>query len=291
MTGALASVAASSRSVWDCFFVPVLAACVLSVCVLIPQTYVRAAIVFPIAVVLPGYVIVLSAFRPARHFDWVPTLSLAVLLSLAFYPLAGLLLAAVSIAPSAESVVGAVDVLVVAAFVVSACRSPRGALQHRALWLPAQPPDDPAARGMTAPRVLVLTVTALALAGLGLAAAHGLEPRPAAQPYTAVYLAGPQSHQATPLVASAGAPLRVAVGVANHTQRRQTYRLAPAVDGTRVWPARTVALPPGATWTGTLSGTAPAGRGLHELVVKFTTEPRGTAVGTLTLWVQTASSV
>ena len=57
-----------------------------------------------------GYVIVLSAFRPARHFDWVPTLSLAVLLSLAFYPLAGLLLAAVSIAPSAESVVGAVDV-------------------------------------------------------------------------------------------------------------------------------------------------------------------------------------
>jgi uncharacterized membrane protein len=291
VSGALASVAASSRSVWDRFFVPVLAACVLSVCVLVPQTYARAAIVFPIALLLPGYVIVLAAFGPARRFDWVPTLCLAGLLSMAFYPLAGLLLAAVSIAPSTQSVVGAVDVLVAATFVVSAIRSLRAAPRHRAPWLPAEPPHNAPAHGMEARRMLVLTVAALTLAGIGLAAARALEPRPATQPYTAIYLAGPQSHQPTPVVAAAGAPLRVVVGVTNHTGRRQTYRLAPTVDGTGAWPVRTVSLPPGARWTGPLGGTAPAGHGLHELVVKFTTEPRGTAVGSLTLWVRTTSPV
>jgi uncharacterized membrane protein len=289
MTGALASLAASSRSVRDRFFVPVLAACVLSVCVLVPQTYARAAIVFPIALLLPGYVIVLSVFGPTRHFDWVPTLSLAALLSMAFYPLAGLLLTAVSIAPSTESVVGTVDVLVAATFVVSALRSLQGPTRHRAPWLPAEPPHDEPTRGMDSWRVLVLTVTALALAGSGLAAAHALEPRPTTQPYTAVYLAGPQSHQPTPVVAASGAPLRVVVGVTNHTQRPQTYRLAPTVDGTGAWPVRTVTLLPGATWSGPLSGTVPTGRGLHELVVKFTMEPRGTAVGALTLWIRTTS--
>ena len=256
--------------------------------VLIPQTYLRAAIVFPIALLLPGYAILLLAFGPHKRLDWVPALSLSALLSMAFYPLAGLLLAAASIAPSTQSMVVAVDVLVAVALAVSFLRSRRRrASVWSTSWVPAEPPHAEQQRGLDGKRMLVLVAATLALGGLGLGVARHFEPKPVPQPYTAFYLTGAWSHPPTPVAARAGTPVNPLFSVTNRTHRPQTYKITPAVDGSIAWPSRTVTLSPGATWTGPLQGAMPAGLGLHELIVKLTMQPQGTAVGSLTLWLQT----
>lgn len=268
--------------------VPAVAACALSLGVLVPWVYLRAALVFPVALLLPGYAILLLAFGPGRRFDWVPALALAALLSMAFYPLAALLLAAVSVAPSTRSVIGAVDVLVAASLL--AC-VPRGRRRRApgadASWLPTEPARDEPEPGMSGRRVLVLVTVALAVGGLGLGVARHVEPKPVAQPYTAFYLTGARSHLSTPVRARAGKPLSVVVGVKNRTHRRQTYRLTPTIDGRAAWPARVVTLAPGAAWTGSVRGPAPGTRGLHELVVALSAKPQGARIGTLTLWLKT----
>jgi uncharacterized membrane protein len=269
------------------FLVPAAAALVLSVGVLIPQTYVRAAIVFPVALLLPGYAILVLAFGPNRRLDWVPSLSLSALLSMAFYPLAGLILAAASIALSTKSIVGAVDVLVAAALAVSFLRSrPRTEPPNRATWLPAEPPHSEPVRGINGKRMLILTAAALVLAGLGLVVALHFEPKAASPPYSAFYLTGAWSHLSAPVAATGGTPLRLLVGVTNRTNRLQTYQIEPQVDGAIAWPTRSVTLLPGDTWSGPILGKMPRDRGLHELIVTLTMEPQAAPVGTLTIWLR-----
>lgn len=270
--------------------VPAAAAMLVSVGVLIPQTFVRAAIVFPIALLLPGYAILLLAFGQRRRLGWVPALSLSALLSMAFYPLAGLLLYAASIAPSTMSIVGAVDALVAAALAVSLVRNGRGTgpLDH-ATWSPTQPPVDEPEQGLDGKRMTILVAVALVLAGLGLVAAPHFEPKASALPYTAFYFTGALSRVSAPVTANGGNPLDVPVAVTNRTRGFQTYQIEPQVDGSIVWPIRTMTLPPGGTWSGSVQGWMPKVIGLHELIIALNMESQGTPVGTLTLWLRSTS--
>lgn len=288
MSDAAPASAVFDRRRADQLLLPAIAAFALPACTLIPQTYVRAAIVFPVALVLPGYAILLLAFGTDRRLDWVPGLSLCALLSMAFHPLAGLLLAAVSVAPSVQSVVGAVDALVLAALGVSILRIRRRREPARApRWVPASPPRNEGEQGMSGRRMLVAVAVAIALAGLGLGWARHFEPRPVATPYTAFYLTGAWSHVSAAPAIRGGARLSVVVGVTNRTHRLQSYRLTPQVDGSLSWPTRTVTLLPGATWTGPVRGPMPGDPGLHELVVRLTMTPQDTPVGGLTIWART----
>jgi uncharacterized membrane protein len=288
VTGGTPARAAFDRTRPLQLLVPAVAACALSLAVLVPEIYLRAAVAFPIALLLPGYALLLLAFGPNRRLDWLPALSLSALLSMAFYPLAGLLLAAVSIASSTRSAVSAVDVVVAVALVTCALRTRRQAPGLDNSWLPAEPPRDERTRGIGGRRMLVLVAMTLALAGLGLGAAWRVEPRAMEQPYTAFYLSGAWSHVSTPVAARGRAPLSVVLGVTNHTHRRQSYTIAPTIDRSIAGPTRLVTLLPGATWTGPVRGPKPGDRGLHELVVTLTMSPQGTPVGTLTLWIRTA---
>lgn len=269
------------------FVVPGVAALVLSASVLIPLTSIRAAVVFPVALLLPGYAILLLAFGSNRRLDPIPALALSTLLSMAFYPLASLGLAAASIALSTRNIVGAVDALVAATLLVSFLRGRRlRGLPRPASWLPAEPPHRESERGMDAKRMVVLTAAAVVLAGLAVGLVLHVESKPASLPYTQFYLTGAQSHSSTPPTASGGAPLSLPVGVTNHTHRLQTYRIEPEVDGRSAWPARSVTLPPGGTWTGRVRGRMPADHGLHELIITLTREPQSTPVGSLTVWLR-----
>ena len=287
---------------------PALAAGALSGALLVPDTSVRAAIVLPIALLLPGYALLLLAFGPGRRFDWVPGLALSALLSMAFLPLAGLALAAATVPPSTRSAAGAIDAVVVVALVASLARAwrRRGAHPDEA-WLPAAPPADAGGvRGLGGRGATALVACALALAGLGLAVAPRFEPqarhrrptrpspsaarsRPAARPPPPRCrpCRPPSARRRSPAAPAPRSTLQVAV--ANHTLRRVTYRLTPLVDG-GAWAARTVMLAPGAVWHAGLAGRMPGGDGLHELVITLSEQPGGRAVGDLTLWLQTTGA-
>lgn len=276
------------RSRHALFIVPSAAALLLSAGVFVPQTAIRAVVVFPIALLLPGYAILLLVFGPNRRLDWAPALSLSALLSLAFYALAGLLLNAASIAFSTESVVVVVDVLVAGALTVGLLRSrqPQGSTIHDA-WLPAEPPSPvEGERGINGKRMLALTALTGVLASAALAVALRLEPKPAPPPYAQLYLTGVWSHRSTPVAARSGATLHVTLGVTNRTHATQVYRVEPEVNERIAWSGRAVTLAPGATWTGSVDGRMPSGGGLHELIITVTREPQVTSVGSLTLWLQ-----
>lgn len=264
----------------------------LSIGVLIPQSIIRAALVAPIALLLPGYAILLLAFGPHRRVDWVPALSLSLVLTTAFYPLAGLLLYAASIALSTRSLVAAVDLLVAGTLVVTFLRSRRHQEPTKQdSWLPAKPPRAlETHRGLDGKRMLALTMFTLVLAGLGLGVALRYAPKSTSSPFTQFYLTGPLSHSSTPLVAKTGAQLRVTLGVTNRTQLPQVYRIEPRVDGTIAWQGLTVTLRPGVTWTGAAEGKMPGGGGLHHLIITIDTEPQATPIGALSLWVQSMRS-
>lgn len=267
------------------------AALVMSLAVLIPQTIVRAAIVLPLALLLPGFAILLLAFGVNRRFDWVPALALSALLSCAYYPLAGLLLAATSVAPSALSAIGAVDVLVAVVILVAYAGPKRQDSTSRFYWLPAEPPhDSQPGMGVGARGMVALTVGTLILAGVALGVAVHLEPKATPAPFTQFFLAGSSSHLSGPVRAPSGATVDVSLGVTNGTRRWQAYEIQPTVDGRVNWPVRTIVVPPAGTWTGSVHGTMPTMPGLHELILTLRRKPQAEAFESLTMWLRRTGS-
>lgn len=267
------------------------AALALSLGVLVPQTLVRASIVFPVAILLPGYALLLLAFGSDRRIDWLPALSMSALLSMAFYPLAGLLLAALSIAPSTLSAAGAVDVLVASVLTIRLLHDGlRSRLVHHPSWLPGEPPKSSTAKiGLSPLRVFILTSLTLILAAIALGVAVHLEPKAVATPFSQFYLTGSWSHVTAPVSTRPGGPLNVSLGITNNTHNTQTYRIEARIDGKTSWPAETVRLPDRAEWAGLLGGEMPREAGLHELIITLQRGDR--PVGTLTLWLENVGSV
>jgi hypothetical protein len=134
--------------------------------------------------------------------------------------------------------------------------------------------------------VLVAVLVAIAIAAL--AAALPLWPAPTDQPYTQFYLAGSWAHLSTIVRARSHQKLVVALGIINQTRRRQRYQIVPRLDGGPGWPRRTVTVPGGRSWTGSMSGYVPADGCVHRLSIALRVGRKGKALSPLTLWVRGA---
>ena len=261
-------------------------AVILSAGVFIPNLPLRAVVTLPLALFLPGQAILLIAFGPGRRLDWVPALSLGVLLSMAFYPLAGLLLYAASVSPSALSVIASVDVLIVVAASMNQFRSRRQRGGGESVkWMPAPPPVQTGS-GRSDLRIGALVIGTVVVGGLALGLALHFAPKAFTTPYTEFYFAQSSRRGAQPVSQAAGTPLWVDVTVRNETGRRQVYEIEPRVDATSDWKMRLVALSPGAKWTGALRGEMPTRPGLHQLSIVLSSKTESERIGTLTCWLQ-----
>jgi len=294
------------------------ATAVMSLGVVAPVPLARALLVLPVALLAPGYALLMALFGDARRtgLDLVPLLALSILLSLACYPLLALLLHLAALPIATGTVVGATDAAIMLLLAGSSWRSPR----HR----PGMAPLDVATGGaweeLRGGLRFALVVVA---AGLILAVTLRLLPTPASVPYTMFYLTGRSAYLTGPVgarghrsvglgpgercaararaahlaarAAATGAigTVDLSIGVTNGSAWRRSYRVAPLLDGVPCWPNQTLSLGPDASWSGHVGGAVPADGALHRLTITLR-QPNGNgqdragSVGPLVVWVRGA---
>lgn len=254
-------------------------AAVMSLGVLVPVTPLRALIVLPLALLLPGLGVVRALSREAPS-DPLPTLALSVLLSAALYPLVGLLLYLFSVHLSTTSILIAANVL------VAACAA-RTWMHERSL-LPAE--TAKAVRPATGPQtsinragLLVVVGTFAAVLGLLAVSVHSL-PVAASPAYTQFSLAGDQSALHRTMTARPGQHVAVAVEVDNRSHAATTYHLTAQMAGTAAWQTISQTIGAGSAWRGQVQGPRVQSLGLHRMEITLQQGPH--IVGTLSVWVR-----
>ena len=238
----------------------------------------RAVVVLPLALLTPGYALLLTLFGRRLPLDAAPLLALAGLLGMAFYPLLALALYVIGLPLRMGSVLGGMDAFFLALTAVAAWRLTSHSVSRtsgsggtRGLQ-PSHAADRkplfPGGRRAVDQTRLALwglgVVVAVVCAGVSVAGAARALPSVPAAPYTAFYLSGRWARVDTVVTVAPGRRLVVTVGVANDTGRRQVYRLSPLLDDAH-WRSYTIVVPSGRTWTGAVSGRVPPGACLHRL--------------------------
>jgi uncharacterized membrane protein len=233
----------------------------------------RAVIVLPLVLLLPGYA-VFSALGLAARRDPVLTVGTSVALSLVIVPLVTLALWALAgdVEPAQVTIVLAVIVLAPAVVglqpLVSRKREP-------ALGSP----------GGLLRLLAVFTVAVLLVVGL-----VTLLPGQRNAPFTEAALAGTWAGVDDAVLVQPDRPVAVDVQVTNRTGRAQTYTVAPELDGAD-WRGTTVDLGPGETWIGTVEGTVPAGGCLHRLRIGVEPASGATPLEGPTVWFRTVEQL
>jgi uncharacterized membrane protein len=255
--------------------------------VLAPLPALPAAVTLPLALLVPGYAVIMAVFSNRPRRDAPATLACTVLLSMATYPLVALALYAVAIPIRTGSVMVSIDGIVALLVAVAVLR-----MRHRApvSSLPVAPLAAATvlrsawngARGGALFAALVAIVIAV------LAGAMALVRAPTDQAYTQFYLAGSWAHLNTIVRARSHQKLVVDVGIVNQTHRRQSYQIVPRLDGGPDWPGRVVTVPDARSWTGSLSGDVPQDGCVHRLGIVLRMGRNGNALSPLTLWVRGA---
>ena len=274
------------------------ATAVMSLGVVVPVPPLRALLVVPVALLAPGYALLMALFGDARRtgLDPVPLLALSILLSLACYPLLALLLHLAALPMATGTVVGATDTTIMLLLAGASWRS----AQHSPAMLAPRvgaPPDVAPGSAWEGLRGGLRFALVVGAAGLILAATLRLLPAPSSAPYTMFYLAGRSAYLAGPVgargyrsvgpgsgercVARARAAhgaarttatgavgaVDLSIGVTNGSAWRRSYRITPLLDGVPCWPNQTLSLGPGASWSGHVSGVVPADGALHRLTI------------------------
>jgi uncharacterized membrane protein len=243
-------------------------AVVLPMASLVHVTLVRASLVLPLALVVPGYGLLVAAFGPGVRFDPAPAAALSALTSAALYPLLTLVLYAAGIPLSLSSALWATDVALLALAAVIVIRG-RRAVTAASVWVPgpAAAGSGAAASPWRGAQGCLLFVGAVAITLAAIAVAVRVLPSPVDEPYTQFHLRGRWANVNTVVRAQPDRPLAVEVAVVNRTHRRQSYRLVPRLSGGRGWAPRTVTLAPGRRWAGSVGGTLPKRGCLHRLAL------------------------
>jgi len=260
---------------------------VMNLGVLVPLPALRAMVTLPLALLVPGYAVMMAVFGHRPRRDAPLTLAFTVLLSMATYPLMALALYAAAIPIRTGSVMLSTDGLVALLVAMAVLRTRR---ERRITTVSVVPFVTTA--GLRSPwngaRGGVLFAALVAIAIAALAAALPLWPAPTDQPYTQFYLAGSWAHLSTIVRARSHQKLVVGLGIINQTHRRQSYQIVPRLDGGPGWPGRTVTVPGGRSWTGSMSGYVPADGSVHRLSIALRVSRNGKALSPLTVWVRGA---
>ncbi|MDB5059712.1 MAG: hypothetical protein JWO59_3184 [Chloroflexi bacterium] len=264
------------------------ATAVMTLGVVQPVQALRAVIVLPFALLLPGYAMIAVIFGFQERFDVVPTLALSALLSLFSYMFVGLALNAAAIRLSSVSILAGIDALIA----LSICAA---VLRVKAGLPPSQPGTpvnlaDPRKTLWTGAPACVMLVTGLSIVTVVVLLTMTLLPQPAGKPYTQFYLTGPWSKTASVITVPATRSLTVTVGINNRTSAAQTYRITPFINGAQSWNERTIALTSGSRWSGSVTGIIPADGCLDRLRINLGIRGRRGALASLIVWVRAAGS-
>ncbi|MGA2924696.1 MAG: DUF1616 domain-containing protein [Solirubrobacteraceae bacterium] len=257
---------------------------------LLPVAPLRALIVLPLSLLLPGWALLRAVTPAGDRRDVGLTIGLSALLSIALLVALALAMSAAAVPIATRNLVIGLDVMLAALALViharssqSSARSPSGA---PAAWQPSAPADA-GPQGSSARHRAVVVAIAVAVIGATfaalLAAYRALAPVAANDnTWLGLALAGPPAHADAPLNEAPGAQVQLQLTVSNHTRSRQTVRIVVQVDGGvgHATPALVVGRNAGRVTQVALE--VPRGAGLHHVVLTVTDGARvpGASVGT-----------
>ena len=266
-----------------------IAAALLTIGAFVPVTAVRALMVLVPALVLPGGALLFGLGVLRGRWDPVPTLALCVIGSLAFYPLAGLLIYVVGIRLSTVSAVVEVDVFLVLMLTLGSVirggvNSGPGAHRRRnrgAPLLGALAAEDADGRRWGGWLVSVALACAVVLV-LGLL----LLPKQVPAPYTEFYFTGSTARLNETFTMPAGAHLVAQVAVRIRSGATADYLISAKLDGARFASDRQISVPKSGTWRGSVMGTIDQPGCLQQLVIDLLNRSGGSRTASLDLWIQ-----
>lgn len=262
---------------------------------MVPVAPLRLLVATPLALLVPGWAVLLIAFGAAPP-PLLPPTALAALLSLATYPLLAIGLNSAGRPLGRQGLLVAVGALVLVALATMLCRALSGvlpAVSTRRTQGPAYGEvhgDARRADGLRKPErgrertgaaryvVAALAATALAVAMLRLL------PQAPPTAYTALSLGGQWAHL-DHVVQETSGRVTIPLHIANHTGRVEIYRLSVDIDGSEEGGVRTIRIGSEATWDGTVTALVARDGWLHRLRI---TLGSGTSQQALTLWMQGA---
>jgi hypothetical protein len=235
----------------------------------------RAIVALPILLIAPGLALQLAAGRrPAEGDRWLAA-SLSLILSIALIPL--LVLGEYAFHQH-------VDELVLVPLVVVAT----AALAGIALAFHPQPAGAPSLFGLATggrrrpPAAVLAAAAVVAGTGILVIVAWAALPGAKAAPYSAIALRGSWATTRQVRYEQAKRPFAVALQVENRTRVTRRYRVVPTLAG-ETWKGALMTIEPGATWTGKIRGTIPAGGCAHRLQIALRCDP-GTCSQSLIVW-------
>jgi len=251
------------------------AAAAIALAQALPDGVPRAAVVASLALFVPGYGILALVFGARPPLDGVLRLAVAVLLSVALYAFLalglhalGLRLTQATVAWATCGAIGVLGLLTLARLAAAPGGTPRAPVPRSQLL---------GAAAFTALLLCVAGTLALTVPALP-------EARPA--PFSQLFLAGEWERLGGVATAPAHGPTSVEVGVENHTGRAQRYRLLAHFEGGPAWPERSVLVPAGGRWQGTVSGQGPRAACRRRLQVDLLAGASVRPVASLSVWLR-----
>ncbi|MDQ3890525.1 MAG: DUF1616 domain-containing protein [Actinomycetota bacterium] len=253
-----------------------LALAALNIAVLFPEPF-RAAVVLPLALILPGRALLLATRLPQAAGERFQRLALEGMCSVALYPLLLLVFAAISVKVTPVAVLAGTDALVVGLLAVAAFR-----LLAERTEAPPLPAVDARPERVWSRVFVAAVLLAFAAASITRAAL----PQPHDPGSVFFSLAGRSAHVRGVQVVTPGSAAAVTVSVANTTSAERTYRVSATIGGL-TWEERRVRVPAHASWHGALSGPVPPASCPERLSLALVPLRRGEPVRTLTLYFRT----
>jgi len=257
-----------------------IAACLLTIGAFVPLTFVRALMVLVPALVLPGASLLFGLGALRGRWDPLPTLALCVITSLAFYPLAGLLIYAGGIRLSRVSAVLEVDIFVLLMLTLESVLRIRRKHDMAPLLL-AHQEGDADGRRWGVWLALVASICAVVLV-LGLV----LLPKGAPASYTQFYFTGVTAKLDGTITVLPRAQLVAPVAVRIHSGATGDYIVSAKLDGSTFTPDRYISVPISGTWRGAISGTLNRAGCLHQLVINLLNRSGTSTLESLDLWIR-----
>jgi uncharacterized membrane protein len=261
-------------------FVLVIAGVLLTVGAFIPVGAIRALITLPMTLILPGAALLfaLDAFR--GRWDIAPILALSVMVSLAFYPLAGLLIYKMGLSLSPFSVASEVDVFTLAMLAVGLLR--RVSPGHRPAPLLGVVSTDQRDMRRWGAWLGVVTVACAAVLAWGVL----VLPQAAPPPYTAFYFAGSAADATLKgsATVAANTPLATQVAIENRSNAPVNYVVRTTVDGATT-AGREISVSASATWKGSVVTMINQPGCLQQLVIDLLHGDGSSKIASLDLWI------
>ena len=255
----------------------------------IPWTPVRAAVVLPVALVIPGWAIsvAIHGWRPVSEGVFaherrphLPEAGLLVVLSLAFFALFSLGIAALTIPLSTLSYVVGTDVSIVVLVTV-------GLLRVRPETARRDPVGADSARINRSWLTWTLAVTAAGSFALTIGVLEFPETAP--QVYESLALGGSWARVSGPVTIDPGSIVRIPIVVTSTAPTSTRFRVHATIDGVPLGPDIALNAYRSTTWTGSINVTVSGASCRHQVIVSLEPDAGGAPVAATSVWLATSA--